>query len=57
MLARLDPGRGAEGPVVVHGPAGVGKTLLARAAAQRGRAPARALRSSSFNVAPRPVAG
>ncbi len=37
VLARLDPRRGAIGPVVVHGPAGVGKTLLARAVAQEAR--------------------
>lgn len=37
VLARLDPTRGAQGPVVVHGPAGVGKTLLARAVAQEAR--------------------
>lgn len=34
VLARLDPSRCAEGPVVVRGSAGVGKSLLARAAAQ-----------------------
>ncbi|WP_329060187.1 tetratricopeptide repeat protein [Streptomyces sp. NBC_01429] len=37
VLARLDPGLGASGPVVVHGPAGVGKTLLVRAVAQEAR--------------------
>ncbi|MER5553609.1 AAA family ATPase [Streptomyces sp. NPDC002793] len=37
LLARLDPGRGAPGPVVVHGPAGVGKTFLVRAVAQEAR--------------------
>ncbi|MGC9497659.1 tetratricopeptide repeat protein [Streptomyces sp. WG7] len=37
VLAGLDPGRGAAGPVVVHGPAGVGKTLLIRAVAQEAR--------------------
>nr|WP_240981510.1 MULTISPECIES: tetratricopeptide repeat protein [unclassified Streptomyces] len=37
VLAGLDPARGASGPVVVHGPAGVGKTLLLRAVAQEAR--------------------
>ncbi|MFH9610332.1 tetratricopeptide repeat protein [Streptomyces sp. NPDC017448] len=37
VLAGLDPRRSAPGPVVVHGPAGVGKTLLARAVAQEAR--------------------
>ncbi|MEV5812311.1 tetratricopeptide repeat protein [Streptomyces mutabilis] len=37
LLAGLDPGCGAPGPVVVHGPAGVGKTLLVRAVAQEAR--------------------
>ncbi|MFF1277618.1 tetratricopeptide repeat protein [Streptomyces marokkonensis] len=37
ILARLDPRRGTPGPVVVHGPAGVGKTLLVRAVAQEAR--------------------
>ncbi|MGM9348687.1 tetratricopeptide repeat protein [Streptomyces salinarius] len=37
VLARLNPRRGTPGPIVVHGPAGVGKTLLARAVAQEAR--------------------
>ncbi|WP_432058281.1 tetratricopeptide repeat protein [Streptomyces sp. bgisy022] len=37
ILARLNPRRGTPGPIVVHGPAGVGKTLLARAVAQEAR--------------------
>ncbi|XXZ52745.1 AAA family ATPase [Streptomyces cavourensis] len=50
VLARLDPGRSAPGPVVVHGPAGVGKTLLARAVAQEARRAGRRWFSSELFI-------